>query len=85
MYPDVQDVTVVQYESVRPPGLVQAVMFTGMILHAGQRRRLVIALVPLKCSDRNLHFIGYLLPRRKYFGALALSKTKQTGLGLVCQ
>ena len=41
---------------------------------------LVIALVPLKCSRRNLQFPHRLpLPRRKCLGVLALSNTKHTG------
>ena len=45
---------------------------------------LIIALVPLKCSGRNLQF-PHRVPfgKEKRVGALALSKTKHTGLCLV--
>ena len=58
---------------------------TGLILHGGDCLRcpLVIALVPLKCSVEIYNFlIGCPLPKRKCLGALVLSKTKHTALGI---
>ena len=49
------------------------------------RRPLVIALVPLKCSSRNLKFPPRVpfAKKKMHLGALALSKTKHTGLLIV--
>ena len=58
--------------------------WAGLILHGGNEGDcpLVIALVPLKCYTVKIYnfLIGCPLPRRKCLGALALSKTKHTGL-----